>query len=87
MCPAGLFGALQSAMVMNMVPDHLRGRALGLLTMAIGAGPFGMAMLGELAEAFGAANALWYVNVRSILFPLLFPPFCGALTPCCRDAM
>jgi len=28
--------------------------------MAIGAGPFGMAVLGELAELFGAAVALWY---------------------------
>ena len=44
--------------------------------MAIGAGPFGMAMLGELAEAFGAADALWYV--RSILC-MLCPSF--------RDAM
>ena len=43
---------------MSMVPDELRGRALGLLTMAIGAGPFGMAVLGELAERHGAAAAL-----------------------------
>lgn len=51
--------ALQ-AMVMSMVPDELRGRALGLLTMAIGAGPFGMAALGELAEAYGAPRVSRY---------------------------
>jgi hypothetical protein len=34
---AGSFGAVQSALVMSMVPDELRGRALGLLTLAIGA--------------------------------------------------
>merc|ERR1712232_1280313 len=44
---SGLFGAVQSAMVMAMVPDELRGRALGLLTLAIGAMPFGMMALGE----------------------------------------
>ena len=58
---AGLFGAVQSALVMGMVPDELRGRALGMLTMAIGAGPFGMAVLGELAERYGAPAALlWF---------------------------
>eukprot|EP00729_Bicosta_minor_P009110 gene9110-17387_t len=55
---AGLFGAVQSALVMGMVPDELRGRALGMLTMAIGAGPFGMAVLGEFAERYGAPQAL-----------------------------
>lgn len=54
----GLFGAIQSAMVMSMVPDELRGRALGLLTLAIGAMPLGMMTLGELAEVFGAAAGL-----------------------------
>ena len=43
---------------MNMVPDELRGRALGILTLAIGAAPFGCAALGELAEAQGAYFAV-----------------------------
>ena len=34
---AGLFGSVQASLVMNMVPDELRGRALGILTLAIGA--------------------------------------------------
>jgi len=54
----GLFGAVQSALVMEMVPDELRGRALGLLTMSIGALPFGMAALGEAAERAGTAGAV-----------------------------
>jgi predicted MFS family arabinose efflux permease len=55
---AGIFGAVQSAMVMSMVPDELRGRALGLMTLAIGAAPFGCVVLGEIAERIGASVAL-----------------------------
>lgn len=55
---AGLFGSVQASLVMNMVPDELRGRALGILTLAIGAAPFGCAALGELAEAQGAYFAV-----------------------------
>ena len=64
---AGLFGAVQSAMVMQMVPDHLRGRAMGLLTMVIGAGPFGMLTLGELAEKLGAARALQFFGAAGVV--------------------
>jgi len=54
----GLFGSTQSALVMAEAPDEFRGRALGLLSMAIGALPVGMYVLGESAERFGVANAL-----------------------------
>lgn len=54
----GFFGSTQSALVMAESPEHLRGRALGLLSMAIGALPIGMYLLGESAERLGVANAL-----------------------------
>jgi predicted MFS family arabinose efflux permease len=69
---AGLFGAVQSAMVMSMVPDHLRGRAMGMLTMVIGAGPFGMATLGELAERLGPALALQGFALAGVVGQLLW---------------
>lgn len=54
----GLFGSTQSALVMAESPEHLRGRALGLLSMAIGALPVGMYVLGEVAQHVGIAEAL-----------------------------
>lgn len=51
---AGLFGAgfstTQAALVVSMVDDRVRGRAMGVLSMAIGALPFGMFTLGLVAR-------------------------------------
>ena len=55
---SGFFGSTQGALVVAEAPEELRGRALGLLSMAIGALPVGMFVLGELAERFGASTAL-----------------------------
>ena len=55
---AGLFGSTQTTLVMAAAPAPLRGRALGLLSMAIGALPIGMYALGESAERLGAGPAL-----------------------------
>ena len=55
---AGFFGSTQSTLVMGAVSDEMRGRALGLLSMAIGALPVGMYALGELAEWIGVGEAI-----------------------------
>jgi MFS family permease len=55
---SGFFGSTQSALVITEAPEELRGRALGLLSMAIGALPLGMAALGEVAERLGVTAAL-----------------------------
>ncbi len=55
---AGLFGSTQTTLVMAAAPAPLRGRALGLLSMAIGALPIGMYALGESAERIGVSTAL-----------------------------
>lgn len=54
----GFFGATQSTLVMTSVPLEVRGRALGLLSTAIGVLPLGMFALGELAELFGTRTAI-----------------------------
>jgi MFS family permease len=54
----GLFGSTQSTLVMTAVRPELRGRALGLLSTAIGVLPIGMIALGELAEQVGARAAI-----------------------------
>ena len=54
---SGWFGA-QSTLVMTAVPDDMRGRAMGLLTLSIGCQPIGMVFLGETAERIGVRPAL-----------------------------
>lgn len=66
-CFIGLFAATQSALVMTSVDPSLRGRAMGLLAMAIGMLPIGMTALGELAEAAGAGTALIVSNIVGLL--------------------
>ncbi|MEE9277675.1 MAG: MFS transporter [Dehalococcoidia bacterium] len=52
------FSTLQSTLVMVAAGPELRGRALGLQSMAIGALPFGMLILGLVAQAIGASTAV-----------------------------
>ncbi|MCP5035013.1 MAG: MFS transporter [Actinomycetia bacterium] len=52
------FGATQSALVVSLVDESLRGRALGALSMAIGAMPFGMFSLGLIAQRTNPRLAL-----------------------------
>ena len=54
----GMFGATQSALVMSVASDQVRGRAMGMLSMAIGGLPFGILALGILAEVVGPPAAL-----------------------------
>jgi MFS family permease len=63
----GWFSSTQSALVMTATDATLRGRAMGLLSMAIGALPIGMYTLGEMAEWFGAPTALVISNVVGVL--------------------
>jgi len=59
---AGLFGSgfgtTQAALVVSLVDERVRGRALGILSMAIGALPFGMFTLGLLARRTNPQLAL-----------------------------
>ena len=54
----GLFGSTQSTLVMTSVPEDVRGRALGLMSTAIGTLPLGMLVLGEVAQRAGAPAAI-----------------------------
>lgn len=56
-CAAG-FASVQTALVMSVNPPEMRGRAMGLLSMAIGTLPFGMLLLGAIAERVGPHNAV-----------------------------
>ena len=64
----GLFSSTQGALVMTSVPESFRGRALGILSTAIGSLPIGMYALGELAEIVGASAAVVGFNVVGFAF-------------------
>lgn len=63
----GLFGSTQIALAITSCTPEMRGRAMGLLSMAIGALPVGMYALGELAQALGAPTALVIFNLSGLV--------------------
>ncbi len=63
-CAIGLFAATQSTLVLTAVSTDRSGRAMGLLSMSIGALPLGTFALGEVAQQVGTSMAL--VSMPSI---------------------
>lgn len=63
----GLFGSTQIALAITSTTPEMRGRAMGLLSMAIGALPLGMYALGEAAQAIGAPAALVVFNLCGLV--------------------
>ena len=68
----GFFGSTQSILVMDSVSEERRGRALGLLSSAIGVLPLGMLAVGEIAEVFGASQAICIAVLTGALLMTLF---------------
>lgn len=58
------FGAFQSTIILRRSTTEMRGRSMGILTIAIGAGPFGQLEMGALAEAIGTPMAI-FANVSA----------------------
>ncbi len=52
------FATMQGGLVLTNVDARMRGRALGLVSMAIGVGPLAMLLLGTAAQAFGPQAAV-----------------------------
>ena len=52
------FSTMQSTTVMLMSRSDIRGKALGVVNLAIGSQPFGALLIGALAERFGPAFAI-----------------------------
>ncbi len=57
---------------MDAVSEERRGRALGLLSSAIGVLPLGMLAVGEIAEVFGASTAVTISVLSGALLMTLF---------------
>jgi MFS family permease len=52
------FGTMQATLVLNAAGESMRGRAMGVLTVAIGAQPLGMMAMGAVAETLGPDRAV-----------------------------
>ena len=78
------FGAMQATIMLLVSRDDMRGRGLGILTLAIGAGPIGGLMLGRMADAIGAPTAMTINAVLGLiavgLVGLLMPSLRGRMT-------
>lgn len=78
---AAMFDGLQWVLLQRNVPDAVRGRVMGLWTMAIGFGWLGPVVLGALGEAFGTQPALALGGVIAMLAAGI-----AAATPALRRA-
>ena len=52
------FATMQSAIIMLVAKDDMRGRALGVISLAIGGGPLGALLVGAVAESISPVFAL-----------------------------
>ena len=76
------FGTMQSTIVVIAASEDMRGRALGVISLAIGAGPIGALLIGAVAEttsppmaiAMFAALGLVTVGAVGILMPEIRAP-------------
>ena len=84
------FGTMQATIILLVARDDMRGRGLGIITLAIGAGPIGALLIGAVAERMGAPIALTINAVLGIatvgLTGLLLSSLLGRMTPDGSDA-
>ena len=61
------FSTMQAAIVGINTSDEVRGKALGVVTLAIGAGPIGALIVGAMASALGPQVALRILAVAALV--------------------
>ncbi|MCC6628566.1 MAG: MFS transporter [Chloroflexi bacterium] len=61
------FGTMQGTIILSQAGPEMRGRALGVLTLAIGSSPFGALAMGALAQRWDAAIAIAVCGFLSLL--------------------
>ena len=79
------FGTMQSTIVLLVSKPELRGRALGVVTIAIGAGPIGSLIIGAVSEWIGSTNALMINSILGFVLVaasgILMPSIRGQILP------
>jgi MFS family permease len=76
------FGTMQGTLLLGQASPEMRGRALGVLTLAIGASPFGALLMGAIAERWNAAVAIGLCGLVALATVALV----AAITPPLRAA-
>ncbi len=61
------FGSMQASMTMLLAPREMRGKALGVVSLAIGSGPFGVLIVSSVANEYGPAMAIGAIAVAGII--------------------
>ena len=61
------FGTMQSTIIVISASDEMRGRALGVISLAIGAGPIGALLIGAVAETTSPATGITIFAIVGIL--------------------
>ena len=69
------FGTMQATLILISARDEMRGRAMGILSLAIGAEPFGGIMLGVLAERLGPSQAVGLMTVSGLAMTAVWTYF------------
>ena len=93
LCGIGIagFSVMQSTILFLAAPAHLRSRLMGLLTVAIGAGPIGMLHVGLLANWLGARNAVALIALEGLvalaLAVLVWPELRRPAPPATEDEL
>ncbi|MCH8205849.1 MAG: MFS transporter [Chloroflexi bacterium] len=79
------FGTMQATIVILVAREEMRGRALGVMTLAIGASPLGALLVGGLASAIGPTEAVALmagVGIVSVaIVGVLMPSLRRRITP------
>ena len=61
------FSSMQATLVMLLAREDMRGKTLGIISLAIGTGPLGALLVGGMASSWGAALALRIDAVAGIV--------------------
>lgn len=61
------FGTMQGTIVVLVAKDEMRGRSLGVMSLAIGASPLGALLIGGLADLFGPTRAIGMMGATGVV--------------------
>ena len=60
------FSSMQASLTMLVAQDQMRGKALGVVSLAIGSGPFGALLVGSLSDLYGPSFAIGVIAATGI---------------------
>ena len=60
------FGSMQTSLTMLVAQDQMRGKALGVVSLAIGSGPFGALLVGSLSDLYGPSFAIGVIAATGL---------------------